>query len=202
MAIDDNDIYDFLHSHFPGEYPKLSRVPKPFDHPGDEPKAPLRAENITFTVDADTNFALLAGKLGDIFSRGQRIVEFHVRREVIGTELITDRWDGEEYEVNVFGEPNLIEFQATVATRDLDRKLKMHEESVSNWKNRIDARRARKESIATITRQNTNQINSARGNDVELWRLAANSLSGKLDTDFKSAIRERLLAKLEKLDAE
>jgi|15BtaG_2_1085339.scaffolds.fasta_scaffold15438_2 hypothetical protein len=201
MSINDYQIYEFLRSHFPGEYLPLRKIPKALDHPGNQPKSPKKTETLSFTIDANTDFASLAKELEHIIARGKREATFVIHHEVIGTETLTDDWEGYEYESTVYGEANKIVFQAVVESENLNLKLKQHKTSVNEWARRVDARRERKDQREFLVQQNNGQIFTARNDNLDLWRLAAKSLSGKLDTDFKNIVRDRLLDRLRELDA-
>ena len=199
MSINDYAIYDLLHSYLPEEYPALRKLPKALDHPGEQPKSPKKTETLSFSIDANTDFDSLAKEFDYIVKRGERKVEFSVRCETLGTETRTDEWEGYEYEATIYGKANKIDFYAIVEPEDFKFQLKQYEKKTKEWSQKVDARRARKDRREFVIEQNNGQIFAARSSDLNLWKLAAKSLSGRLDVDFKSIVRNRLLDKLWRL---
>lgn len=178
------EIYNFLNQEYPDLFPPLQKLPKELKHPGDEPRRPHQFDHHSAEFKVSEPISNIASWLESINYRSYATedVNIGVLKKVIDT--IQHNGDIDYWEENVYGEPETVRISLRVEKENYRSLVREHEQKKKSWKEQIERRRARKESIATVKSANQRQIKRARDQYRDLWVAAGRHLKGEKSPTF------------------
>lgn len=203
--VNPDEIYRYLHSELPADYPAFLRqesaVKEPTPHPG---SAPVKSRTDFISVNRDNVFDELA-RISQIPGVVHNFsIEYFAYKPERDSEYDDWVWDGhEENQVTLTHHYPEQKESATIRyliddpnhennMRDWREKLKAHEQSV-------DSRRRKIESNKQIANENRKITDDARNKNIEIWRFVAKELNQGHVPDFKEYKRAMLIRQLEEL---